>query len=179
MADTTPSLSNTLTGTSGAFKSVRRHHVSVHTGAMLLLILCFALWVAGMQRLRPQASLVPRPAQEDASVRPPTMHSQAASTNVDIQGSQSSSSAPSNSSSKTSDASSAQAPYSTSVNVNGQAVPLPSDGNGTVHREITSESGDKTTVDINMDLHSSSTGSSSVNLNIESESKQSSINNSE
>lgn len=65
---------------------------------------------------------------------------------------------------------------SANVQVNGQTVPLPPNGNGTVHKEITSGDGSKTSVDVTVDS-SSSSDSSTFNLNVTSN-QSSSVNNS-
>lgn len=64
------------------------------------------------------------------------------------------------------------------VYVNGKEVPLPNNANGTIHKKITSTNGsNKTSVDITVKSHSSSSDSSTFDLEIES--NQSSVNNSE
>lgn len=69
----------------------------------------------------------------------------------------------------------------TDVSVNGKSVPLPADGNGSVHKVITSNRGGKTSVDITVKTNSSSSTASSSNLdlNLNVESSQSSVYNSE
>lgn len=62
------------------------------------------------------------------------------------------------------------------VQVNGQTVPLPPNGNGTVHKEITSDDGSKASVDVTVNS-SSSSDSSSFNLNVTSN-QSSSVDNS-
>lgn len=56
----------------------------------------------------------------------------------------------------------------TDVSVNGKSVPLPADGNGSVHKVITSNRGGKTSVDITVKTKSSSSNSSNLDLNVES-----------
>lgn len=67
----------------------------------------------------------------------------------------------------------AESPHTTaSVKVNGETVDLPASGNGSVHREVVTQDGSTTTVDI--DMSSSTTGastqsnSSSVRIDVQS-----------
>jgi len=59
------------------------------------------------------------------------------------------------------------------VQVNGESVDLPPTGNGSIHKEIVSDNGSTTTVDIDMNSSTSGTstrGSSSIQLNVQSSS---------
>ena len=72
-------------------------------------------------------------------------------------------------------ATTSEASSSTSVHVNGQSIELPKGGNGSVHKEIITDDGGKTTVDIHVDSDTASLGPNSSSLNLNIQSSQSSV----
>ncbi len=136
--------------------------VSLGAAALLVLVLIFALNQIGtrqhassMNHIQSQQSL-PYPAKPSPT---PAASNQ---TITEIHQSTSSSSPHS-------------APTTSArVEVNGKNVPLPSSGNGTVHKDVTSSDGSKASVDV-MVHSSSSSDSSTFNLNINSD-QSSSVN---
>jgi uncharacterized iron-regulated membrane protein len=142
----------------------------------VLLILLLLVIVAGVSAWRWQGTLANRaPAAEPAIPTSQQAEASHHATSLNVQSEQTTPPADST----TSAPQSSQSSSSTSVQVNGQTMPLPSNGNGTVHKEITTTGGGKTTVDITQQSSSSSSTSDSSSLNLKIESKQSSINNSE
>lgn len=182
MPGATPRIDHIPAGVSAVLNHARSLHMPSRLGAIVLLILLLAIFAAGAQAWRLQTSLSHQhqaPAATSSiqgAVPQPTILNKD-DTSLDVEDSQGGGKEPlPNGDQNTSPDASSH--VSNSVTVNGQSIPLPSDGKGTVHKEITSENGSKTTVDINVDSNSSSSkSSSSMNLNVDS--RQSSVNNSE
>lgn len=146
-------------------------------GVIVLLFFVLLAAVFGLNAWRLQAASAPAATTQPTAHSMPKIEDRSGSLNVENTTTSEPASEPASSDS-TQNSSSPQA--SASVNVNGQDIALPSNGNGSVHKEMTTD-GSKTTVDVNVSSGGTSNSShSSLNLNVHSSSNQSaSVNNSE
>lgn len=165
-------------GMSATLARVRSLLISSRWGAALLLFLFLFILTAGIGIWRWQTSAARQtPVSTITPKATPVSSAPGNSTTLNVTQSTDNNGSSTSSASTNAATQGAQPHVSTQVQVNGQAVALPSDGNGTIHKEITTSDGNKSTVDITVNSSSSNSDSSSVDLNADS--RQSSVNNSE